>query len=184
MDLLSIISIIWFVSEVILSVIKRSIDDEKSDKSSLKIIWVTIVVSIMAGVFLKNIEIGNLNFNHSLFYYFGTFMIVFGIIIRWWAILTLKKSFTVNVSVSKNQKLTTIGIYNYVRHPAYTGSLISFLGLGIAFNSWISIFVIILPIFLAFLNRITVEEKLLVENFGEEYHQYCEKTKRLIPYIY
>jgi hypothetical protein len=32
--------------------------------------------------------------------------------------------------------------------------------------------------------RIRFEEKILVSRFGQEYHEYARKTKKLIPYVY
>jgi protein-S-isoprenylcysteine O-methyltransferase Ste14 len=61
---------------------------------------------------------------------------------------------------------------------------LSFLGYGLSLNDWISLFVIVLPITLAFLYRIRIEEKLLVQQFGEDYSGYMKKTYRLIPGIY
>jgi protein-S-isoprenylcysteine O-methyltransferase Ste14 len=80
--------------------------------------------------------------------------------------------------------LVNAGIYNYVRHPAYLGSLLSFLGLALYFGNWISFVVIFFPTLFAILNRIAVEEKVLINHFGREYIDYAKKTKRLIPNIY
>jgi protein-S-isoprenylcysteine O-methyltransferase Ste14 len=107
-----------------------------------------------------------------------------GLIIRWIAILSLNRSFRVKVTVAENQKLLTTGIYRCIRHPSYSGSLLSFLGLALVFNNWITIVVLFLPIFLAFLYRIRIEERVLYEAFEQEYEEYCQKSKRLIPGIY
>jgi protein-S-isoprenylcysteine O-methyltransferase Ste14 len=32
--------------------------------------------------------------------------------------------------------------------------------------------------------RIEIEEKMLIETFGEEYIEYQRNTKKIIPYIY
>ena len=32
--------------------------------------------------------------------------------------------------------------------------------------------------------RIEIEEKMLVEAFGQEYEEYRKKTRRLMPYVY
>jgi protein-S-isoprenylcysteine O-methyltransferase Ste14 len=71
-----------------------------------------------------------------------------------------------------------------MRHPAYSGSLLSFVGLGIFWCNWLSFLVIFLPIFAAFSYRINVEEKALIKNFGEEYINYSKETKKLLPKIY
>jgi len=34
------------------------------------------------------------------------------------------------------------------------------------------------------LYRIRVEEVALTDQFGDEYTQYCRRTKRLIPFVY
>ena len=35
-----------------------------------------------------------------------------------------------------------------------------------------------------FLNRIRMEERLLTEEFGDEYRAYKEATRKLIPFVY
>jgi protein-S-isoprenylcysteine O-methyltransferase Ste14 len=44
--------------------------------------------------------------------------------------------------------------------------------------------VIFLPVLCAFLYRINVEEKALINNFKEEYLDYKKRSKKLIPYLY
>jgi protein-S-isoprenylcysteine O-methyltransferase Ste14 len=177
------ISIIWFFSEVILSRLLRSGNSIDYDKSSLRILWITIILSIAIGLFLHFKSVGQLNYLPFLSYYIGILLIFGGLIIRWIAILTLKKSFTVNVSVSENQTIIRSGIYKSIRHPSYLGSLLSFLGLGLAFNNWITLLIIFLPICLAFLYRIEVEEDTLRKAFPD-YTEYMQHTKRLIPGVY
>ena len=92
--------------------------------------------------------------------------------------------FTVDVSIQENHKIVISGIYKTIRHPAYLGSLLSFLGIGIALVNWLSIIFIFIPIFIAFNYRIKVEEKVLIEEFGEEYLNYSNNTYRLFPGIY
>ena len=105
-------------------------------------------------------------------------------VVRWLAIISLKHQFTVDISITRNHQLVTKGIYRFVRHPAYAGSLLSFFGLGLFFANYLSILIIFIPICAAFLYRIRVEEKALLDNFGEEYANYCASTKRLIPEIF
>jgi protein-S-isoprenylcysteine O-methyltransferase Ste14 len=111
-------------------------------------------------------------------------MIIFGLIIRWVSIYKLKAFFTVTVSIQKDHKIVNSGIYKHIRHPAYLGSLISFLGLGMALQNWLSLLIIVFPIFGALSYRIYVEEKVLNREFGEEYARYVSHTKKIIPGIY
>ena len=185
MNILLIISIFWFVSEIILSRMMRAKDaQENQDKSSLKIIWITIIVSIFLGITLNNTK---LLISHSQalnFYHAGISLIVIGLVVRWIAILTLKKSFKVHVTVSENQQIVQSGIYKYIRHPSYLGSLLSFFGLALVFNNWLTLIMIFVPILIAFLYRISLEEKVLTAAFGSGYTEYTKHTRKLIPFIY
>ena len=60
----------------------------------------------------------------------------------------------------------------------------SFVGFGISLNNWASLAIVTVSILVAFVKRIQVEEKALVEQFGEEYLQYKKTTSGLIPFIY
>ncbi len=184
--LVIIISFFWLASEIILAVLKRSRGGKTNgkDKFTLQFLWIVIVLSITAGVYLGIKGIGMVSALWRIAPIIGVIMIIMGLAIRWTAILTLRRLFTVNVDIVTNHRIITGGIYKYVRHPSYSGSLLSFLGLGIYFSNWLSAIVIFVPILAVFLIRISVEEKALLTQFKEEYLDYCGRTRRLIPFIY
>ena len=185
--ILIIISFIWFSSEVVLARVKHSKTNRSSkqlDRSSLRLLWITITFSVSIGVFLA---MQNINFFKIRSYFIsilGLGLILSGLAIRWIAIITLKRYFTVDVAVLKDQKIVKEGIYKFIRHPAYTGSLLSFLGLGLAFANWLVFLIIFFPILAAFIYRMGIEEKALKDFLGNEYIHYSQTTKRLIPKIY
>ena len=111
-------------------------------------------------------------------------MIVAGLAIRWVAILTLGHAFRVDVAVAHGQQLVDKGIYRIVRHPSYTGCLVSFLGLGMTYLDIVSVLVVTMPIAAAFLYRIHVEEAAMRAAMSSEYAQYAARTKRLVPFLY
>ncbi|NVO20722.1 MAG: isoprenylcysteine carboxylmethyltransferase family protein [Bacteroidetes bacterium] len=183
--LFKIVWVIWLLSEVLLGRLMRSKNEKSAehDKNSLVIIWVTILVSIsmcvLSTVYL-DFPIG-LGFIPA---YTGLVLIMLGMVIRFTAIRSLGKHFTVDLAIRKDHRLIKSGLYSYVRHPSYTGSLLSFLGFGLSLNSWPCIPLALLPVIISFMYRINVEEKMLEKSFGEEYKQYQHETKRLIPWIY
>ena len=77
--------------------------------------------------------------------------------------------------------MITTGLYRYVRHPSYTGSLLIFLGLGLCTLNYCALAAIFLPICAAFLWRIAVEEQALRAAFGERYDDYAKATGQLLP---
>ena len=97
--------------------------------------------------------------------------------------LILKKAFTLNVQISKEQQLITNGMYKFVRHPAYTGSILSLLGVSIALKNIPAILIVAICSFVCYQIRINVEEAVLQKYF-KEYNLYKEKTYKLFPYIY
>jgi len=181
-----IISFVWVISEIVLSKMKKSglensINDY--DKHTLRIIWITILLSLTIGIFVSTLSFGRISvlpYQQIL----GLILIVIGLLIRWIAILKLKENFTVDVSVKKDQEIIKDGIYKFIRHPAYSGSLLSFFGLSLMFTNVFTIFIIIIPIAISFLHRIKIEEKVLTRVIGTEYIEYAKQTKKLIPFIY
>jgi protein-S-isoprenylcysteine O-methyltransferase Ste14 len=179
------LSALWLSSEIILSLLKRAeITDKRLDKSSFKIVWIAIAISVATGVSIGFQPFGHFGGDSEIFPIAGVALMIFGIVVRWYAIFTLKRRFTVDVAITADHRLIKEGIYHYVRHPAYAGSLLSFFGLGLVFANYLSIITIFIPICSALLYRIHVEEKALITNFGDEYINYRASTKRLIPHIF
>ncbi len=181
-----LISLVWIASEIILKRLLRADRRGASelDKNSLRWLWITIGIAVTCGVYTASLGIGSIHYYYRPLQIIGTILIIAGLALRWTAILTLRKFFTVNVAVFDDHQLVTEGVYKYIRHPAYSGSLLSFLGLGLALTNWISIIVIAVPITMAFIYRIKIEENVLRSIPGLRYEAYSEITYRLFPGIY
>jgi protein-S-isoprenylcysteine O-methyltransferase Ste14 len=112
----------------------------------------------------------------------GTALIVGGEVFRLYAIRSLGRYFTFVVALHPSQRVVETGPYRLIRHPSYTGALVTLFGMCLAMANWLSLLGII-PAALGLLYRIRVEERALVEGLGEEYRAYMRRTKRIIPYI-
>jgi protein-S-isoprenylcysteine O-methyltransferase Ste14 len=106
-----------------------------------------------------------------------------GILLRQWSIAVLGRYFSRTVGVQEGQAVVDRGPYRLVRHPAYTGSLLTIVGLGFVLHSWGAVLVLIAFFGVAFGYRIHVEEEVLTSKLGDEYVAYTKRTKRLIPYV-
>lgn len=107
-----------------------------------------------------------------------------GLALRWWAIVVLGRFFTVDVTIEKDHEVVEAGPYQWVRHPSYTGVLLAFFGLALSLHNLLSIFLIMVPITVALLHRMNVEEQALLRALGERYASYMARTKRLLPFLY
>lgn len=179
----------WLATEVFYKqrLASNETDKKDKDKSSLNILWVIIILSISLSIFVSYVRFGSLSLMiaRSIWInYLGLVMIFVGIVSRILVIRSLGKYFTVDVTIRKDHKIKKDGIYNILRHPSYSASLLTFLGLGLYLNNWISLIIAFIPPFLAFLYRIKIEEKALIEQFGQDYIDYKRQTKKLIPFIY
>jgi protein-S-isoprenylcysteine O-methyltransferase Ste14 len=104
-------------------------------------------------------------------------------VLGWILIIFALFKFGTIPSVRKKSNLVTTGVYKLVRHPIYSGTLISVLGWTILLKSIISI--VYFPfLFLLYFLVTFVEERILIEEYGDQYLDYKKKvTKRLIPFI-
>lgn len=180
------IVVLWVASEIGLAVARRSSDPGAAslDRSSLRALWITISLAVTAAVMLAGRRAGAFGSRAPGWEITGVAVILAGLALRWWAILTLRHAFTVDVAVASDQSVIESGPYASVRHPSYTGILISFVGMGVLFRHWTSLFVLLVPITAALLYRIGVEERALQAGLGEAYAGYMRRTRRLVPFVY
>ncbi len=182
---LSVVSAIFLASEIALVLAKRSrARSDGKDRASLQTLWAIILTSVSAGFYCRARFPEAAVPHPGTIYLIGLLLFIIGLAIRWIAIIHLGRFFTVNVAIAQDHKLITTGPYRYVRHPSYTGTLLTFLGFGFCLLNYIALAVVFLPTAAAFLWRMHVEEIALREAFGSRYTSYTESTSRLIPFIY
>jgi protein-S-isoprenylcysteine O-methyltransferase Ste14 len=97
---------------------------------------------------------------------------------------TLGRFFKVTVGVEDDQPLVDTGPYAVLRHPAYTGFLLSCVGVGVALDSWLSVASALLLPTIGVLRRIGHEEALLRNELGASYASYARRTRRLVPGVW
>ncbi len=114
----------------------------------------------------------------------GIIFVFAGIIFRFWSIQTLGKFFRTTIMIQKDHTIIQSGPYKYLRHPSYSGIMISLTGIGIATGNWISFILMEIIVFWGLNQRIVVEEMELKKVFGEDYTKYIKQTKKLLPFIY
>jgi protein-S-isoprenylcysteine O-methyltransferase Ste14 len=88
------------------------------------------------------------------------------------------------ITIEDQHQLVTKGLYARIRHPIYLGGLVGSLGAGLAFRSVLVTGLSLLIFFRVFRHRMDAEEKLLENQFGNDYVLYKQRTKRLIPGVY
>lgn len=113
----------------------------------------------------------------------GISIFIIGIILRWTSIYVLGQYFTGRVQIQAEHKIVIRGPYRWIRHPSYTGGILIFIGIAIAINDWVAFIINLLFPLAAYIYRIRVEEKALLDHFGDAYAEYKSKTWSLVPFI-
>src|SRR5207244_1080010 len=135
----------------------RSRTGTKQDRSTLRVVWLVIIVSVAAGIYVaKQWTAAALPYQRS-FVVAGVVLFIAGLFLRWWAIITLGRFFTVDVTIEKDHELVEHGPFRVVRHPSYTGVLLAFVGLGLSLGNWAGVLVILLPICASVIHRMNLE---------------------------
>ena len=117
-------------------------------------------------------------------FFAGIVLLLGGTAFRQWAIITLGRSFTYDVRVASGQQVITAGPYRWLRHPSYTGLVVSYIGFGLAFGNWLSaLLAFVLPT-AGLVRRVFVEEAALRSKLGAPYEQFAATRKRLVPGIW
>jgi protein-S-isoprenylcysteine O-methyltransferase Ste14 len=97
-----------------------------------------------------------------------------------WARWSLGTMWSSSPEIKVDHQLRTDGPYRITRHPIYTGILGMLLGTLLMSEGgvWILYFMIMV---VALAIKISSEERLLKETFGEQYNQYQQRVPQLIP---
>jgi protein-S-isoprenylcysteine O-methyltransferase Ste14 len=179
----TLIRLIWALFEWLRLQREPQRGTTEHDKHSARVWDVAIGLEVI-GMVLGLVGVGRIQTSTNLIGYFGLVALVGGIAIRWSAIYTLGKYFTGKVRIQSDHQLVRVGLYKYVRHPAYSGSLLAHLGLGLSFGNWFTLGFSVIPFVVAVWYRMRVEDAALQKAFGVAYLDYSKQAKRLIPKLY
>jgi len=180
------LGLIYLTSEILLTVTRRSRSrtGTRQDRSTLRILWLVIMASVTMGVLLAAYWPDGAKHQGRAPGWVSVALFVAGLFLRWWAIITLGRFFTVDVMIEQDHELVERGPFRILRHPSYSGVLLAFVGFALSLRNWAAFFALLLPIFTAFIYRMKVEEEALRRALGSSYEAYMRRTKKLVPFVY
>ncbi len=123
-------------------------------------------------------------FTHDAFLrWLGVVFSAIGYGLIFWSGLALGRQYSADVTIQADHHLITSNIYRFIRHPRYLGIVALAIGITFVFRSWFGVAATAVALGIL-LFRIRDEEGAMHKEFGAEWEAYCEKSWRLIPYIY
>ncbi|MFX1535060.1 MAG: methyltransferase, partial [Promethearchaeota archaeon] len=110
----------------------------------------------------------------------GVGMAIIGIALLVWIHRTLGRQYSAKLEIQEEHQLITVGPYSKVRHPMYTTFNLFSLSVALISANLLLIFFAIC-IAIPFYWIVKTEEKMLIEQFGDEYLEYMQSTGRFLP---
>ena len=97
-----------------------------------------------------------------------------------WSRATLGKEWSSPLQMRENHHLVTTGPYAWIRHPIYLALMVFMAGIALVTANWFLVAFLVVSIADLAL-RIPKEEQMMIEEFGDEYKAYMQRTGRLLP---
>jgi protein-S-isoprenylcysteine O-methyltransferase Ste14 len=177
---------LWLMPEIIHTFSHHiEVSSHADDRYSGSVVKVALGTAILSANWLIHMETwATILWHPVLVFALGVVLVVSGVTFRWYSIRVLGKYFSVQLGVQPGQTVMKEGPYRWIRHPSYTGSLVTLLGFGIAFTNWLCLISVPLIVLAGYSYRAHVEEQMLINKLRELYREYMRNTKRFIPFIY
>jgi protein-S-isoprenylcysteine O-methyltransferase Ste14 len=113
----------------------------------------------------------------------GTAVLTIAVWLFWRSHADLERNWSPSLQLREGHELVTGGVYRSVRHPMYASiwlwGIAQTLLLQNRIAGWAGL-VLFLPLYLL---RVPREERMMLNEFGEEYRAYMNRTGRIIPHL-
>lgn len=96
----------------------------------------------------------------------------------------LGTNWSITLEVREQHRLVTQGIYHRIRHPMYSALFLYSVGQALVIPNWVAGPSYLVTFGILFMLRVYKEERMMLEQFGDDYAAYMARTKRLVPGIW
>lgn len=111
----------------------------------------------------------------------GAATLLLALFIFWRAQADLGRNWSASLQIYAGHELVTSGIYRRIRHPMYASQWLWCLAQALLLTNWIAGFSSLIFFVPLYLLRVPEEERMLLDQFGEQYRQYSARTGRIFP---
>ena len=115
-------------------------------------------------------------------FWLGALVTALGLRFTVWARVYLGRNWSGVVTIKQDHELIDTGPYALVRHPIYTGLLVAFVGSAVVRGEWPGVLAVLIA-WAALWRKLRLEERWMIDRFGERYAAYCKRVPALIPFL-
>ncbi len=153
------------------------------DPRSFWVLWTATAVGTTVALLVPFGSVGRLPAAGAVFW-LGIGVMLAGFSVRMAAVVTLGDLFSHRVVVAPDHEVVDTGLYAVVRHPSYTGAVVTYVGIGLACGNWVSVLAATAGALVGYGHRVRVEERTL-ERELDGYAAYTERVPyRLFPFVW
>ena len=114
----------------------------------------------------------------------GVMCFVIGLWLFYRSHADLGTNWSISLEIREEHRLITDGVYRGIRHPMYSALLLYSVGQALVIPNWVAGLSNVVAFAVLFALRVGAEERMMAEQFGDEYAAYSARTKRLIPGVW
>lgn len=111
----------------------------------------------------------------------GVVVFAGALLLLWRSHIDLGRNWSPKIQIREEHSLVTVGVYKYMRHPMYSAHFLWAIAQVLLLHNWIAGPAFLVTSVPLYLYRMPIEERMMLDRFGEEYKVYMSRTGRMFP---
>jgi protein-S-isoprenylcysteine O-methyltransferase Ste14 len=111
----------------------------------------------------------------------GAAILTSAIWLFWRSHADLGRNWSPSLQLREEHQLVTAGVYRSIRHPMYASQWLWSVAQPLLLQNWIAGWAGLLLFLPLYVLRVPREEQMMLEQFGEAYRSYMDRTGRIVP---
>jgi protein-S-isoprenylcysteine O-methyltransferase Ste14 len=153
------------------------------DTALLALMWITGMILPLMAIFTPLLSFADYPL-HPVAFAIGTLVLCLGIWLFYRSHADLGKNWSISLEIRENHELVTLGVYRLIRHPMYTAIFLQAIAQALLLSNWLAGPSCLLAFLVMLAVRLSREEQMMLNKFGEAYGEYMKRTQRLIPRLW
>jgi protein-S-isoprenylcysteine O-methyltransferase Ste14 len=118
------------------------------------------------------------------FAWIGTTVFLFALWLFYRTHSDLGRNWSSSLEIRRQHRLVTHGVYTLVRHPMYLAFLLWGIAQTLLLPNWIAGPAGLVGSLTLYLFRLPREERMMLQEFGDQYRTYMQRTARIVPWLH
>ena len=184
--------IVWGIGFIMIFIIRlpyfwlarstRIVVDRRTVRERILLALLAVGVGVLPLVYIFTPSLNFANYQlPSWAGWTGAAIFATGIWVLWRAHAALGRYWSDSVQLRQGHQLVTSGIYQHIRHPIYTFGWLLGIAQALLLWNWVVAVAGLASFALIYFQRVRHEEQMMLDQFGEAYQAYMNRTGRIVP---